>query len=80
MKTSRTFKILFRQVTAKRKDDKAPIYVRITVNGKRTEFSMNKLYPIQEWDGKMSRAKGRTAHARTLNDELDSTYTPIVDC
>ena len=76
MKTS-TFKILFRQVIGKRKNDQAPIYARITVNGERTEFSLNKFYPIKDWDGKMSRAKGRTAHARTLNDELDNTYADI---
>ncbi len=32
MKISRTFKILFRQIKSKRKNDIAPIYVRITVN------------------------------------------------
>ncbi len=60
-----------------RKNDQAPIYARITVNGGRTEFSLNKFYPIKDWDGKMSRARGRTAHARTLNDELDNTYADI---
>ena len=79
MKTSRTFKILFRQIRAKRKNDIAPIYVRITVNGKRTEFSLCKYYPIKEWDTKMSRAIGRSAIARTLNDELDNTYSEITD-
>ncbi|GAA3624973.1 site-specific integrase [Flavivirga jejuensis] len=76
MKTS-TFKILFRQVIGKRKNDQASIYARVTVNGERTEFSLNRLYPIKDWDGKMSRAKGRTAHARTLNDELDNAYADI---
>ncbi len=79
MKTSRTFKILFRQIKAKRKNDIAPIYVRITVNGDRTEFSLNKSHPINEWDGKMSRAIGRTAIARALNNELDTTYSDITD-
>ncbi len=79
MKTSRTFKILFRQIKAKRKNDIAPIYVRITVNGDRTEFSLGKSHPINEWDGKMSRAIGRTAVARALNNELDNTYSDITD-
>ncbi len=79
MKTSRTFKILFRQIKAKRKNDIAPIYVRITINGERTEFSLGKSHPIKEWDNKMSRAIGRTAIARTLNDELDTTYSDITD-
>ncbi|AKA33903.1 site-specific integrase [Flagellimonas lutaonensis] len=77
MKTSRTFKVLFRQVKAKRKDDQAPIYVRITVDGKRTEFSLGKFHPIDEWDNKMSRAIGRTYRARAINDELDNIYADI---
>ena len=39
MQTSKTFKILFRLVKARKKNNGAPIYVRITVNGKRAEFS-----------------------------------------
>ncbi len=35
------------------------------------------IVPIKEWDGKMSRAIGRTALARTLNDALDTTYSDI---
>lgn len=35
----KTFKILFRLLKARAKNDDAPIYVRITVNGKRSEFS-----------------------------------------
>ncbi|PCJ93286.1 MAG: integrase [Flavobacteriaceae bacterium] len=80
MKTSRTFKILFRQVIARRKNETAPIYVRITVNGKRTEFSLGLYYPINGWDCKMSRAIGRTSNARILNNELDSIYVDIVEC
>lgn len=72
MQTSKTFKILFRLIKARKKSNGAPIYVRITVNGNRTEFSTNLFYPIEEWDSKIGRAIGRTSKARTLNDELDT--------
>ncbi len=67
----KTFKILFRLLKARAKNDEAPIYVRITVNGKRAEFSTDLFYPIEEWDSKMGKAIGRTSNARILNDELE---------
>jgi len=71
MQTSKTFKILFRLIKARKKNNGAPIYVRITVNGNRAEFSTDLFYPIDEWDCKTGRAIGRASKARTLNDELD---------
>jgi len=38
MQTSKTFTIHFWLNTAKKKDDLAPIYARITVDGKRAEI------------------------------------------
>ena len=72
MKTSKTFKILIWQHTAKKKKDHAPIYARITVDGKRAEISLGLSYPIAEWDSKTGSAIGRTSKARTLNSELDT--------
>ncbi len=80
MKTSKTFKILFRIIKARGKNGTAPIYVRITVNGKRAEFSLDLHYPMTGWDSKMSRAVGRTSEARALNNELDSIKTELTDC
>ena len=79
MKTSKTFKILIWQNTAKRKNNLAPIYARITVNGKRAEISLSSPYSIDSWDSKMSRAIGRSAVARVLNNELDTIYSDITD-
>ena len=59
MKTSKTFKILIWQNTAKKRKESAPIYARITVNGKRAEISLGLSYPIIEWDSKMGKAIGR---------------------
>ncbi len=79
MKTSSTFKILFRQVISKKKKDHAPIYVRITVNGNRGEFSLNRYYPIKDWNARSKRAKGRGEAARKLNEELYQTYFGLKD-
>ncbi|MCF6348910.1 MAG: site-specific integrase [Flavobacteriaceae bacterium] len=79
MKTSKTFKILIWQNTAKRKNNLAPIYARITVNGKRAEISLSTSYSIDSWDSKMSRAIGRSATARVLNEELDTIFANITN-
>ncbi len=50
----------------------APIYLRITVNGDRTELSVSRKIESQKWDAKLQRATGRSETARTLNDYLDS--------
>jgi len=80
MTNSRTFKILFRQLKARSKNGSAPIYARITVSGKRVEISTDLYHPVEEWDNKLSRAMGRTAQARALNEELDDIYAEIKKC
>ncbi len=77
MKTSRTFKMLFWQVIAKKKGTNAPIYARVTVNGKRAEISLDRSFSISLWDSKMSRAVGRSIEARELNYFLDNVKVEI---
>jgi len=58
----------------KSKEDKkgfVPIYLRITVNGLRTELSANRKIELLKWDGNSQRAKGRSDEAKTLNDHMD---------
>jgi len=44
-----------------------PVYLRITVNGKRTEFSTGKTVDVSKWSSEMSRLKGNSEEARTVN-------------
>ena len=80
MKTSKRFTILFWQNLAKKKGNDAPLYARITVDGKRAEMSLGILFPLDAWNGKMNRANGKTKEARTLNEDLDGIYTDLTDC
>jgi site-specific recombinase XerD len=48
-----------------------PIFLRITVNGSRAEISTNCKVELDKWDSDLSRAKGRSAGATNLNDNLD---------
>ena len=64
----------------KNKEDKAgevPIYLRITVNGKRAEVSTNRKVEVLKWDSATQRAKGRSESARILNDHLDNLENRI---
>ena len=55
----------------------SPIYLRITVNGKRAEISTNRKVEVSKWDSDMQRAKGRSESARILNDHLDNLQNQI---
>ena len=55
MQTSKTFSIHFWLKMAKRKEDLAPIYVRITVNGKRAEISLKRDISVTQWDARAKR-------------------------
>jgi len=54
-----------------------PIYVRITLNGKRSEFSTRKFIHPAKWDEKTMRVKGNTEEARTINSYLESIRNKI---
>ena len=50
MKNAHTFGILFWLKLANAKNGKAPLYARITVNGKRAELSLKQKITISNWD------------------------------
>jgi len=55
----------------------APIYLRITVNGERSELSVNRKIDPQRWDSRLQKAIGRSEFAKTLNDYLESLEIQI---
>lgn len=55
----------------------APIYLRITVNGERSELSVNRKIAPNKWDARLQRAVGRSESARALNDYLDSVEVKV---
>ncbi|WP_286778931.1 MULTISPECIES: Arm DNA-binding domain-containing protein [Sphingobacterium] len=46
---------------------KAPIYARVTVNGKRTEISVKRSVVVSGWDAKKGLAKGSREETAELN-------------
>jgi len=68
-----TFSILFYLRTSKPKaDGTAPIYVRITINSKRVDFSAKRAVDPSKWNTAKGRVKGTNEYAKSLNSYLDT--------
>ncbi|HEX9826740.1 MAG TPA: site-specific integrase [Flavobacteriaceae bacterium] len=77
MKTSTTFSILFWPKLSKAKNGKAPLYARITVNGKRAEISLKRKIKIEYWSSAKNKVKGTNQEARIINAFLDQVSSGL---
>lgn len=68
----RTFSLMFFiRRTKLRKNLEAPVMLRITVNGDRTEFSIQRTILPEQWNGERGCAKANTRFGKELNQCLD---------
>jgi len=56
-----------------------PVYVRVTVNSKRFEFSSNKFAHLDKWSSEAGRIKSTSEEARSINSYLDSIKNKILN-
>jgi site-specific recombinase XerD len=54
-------------------EDKALVYVRVTVNGERAEISIKRTVDRDRWDAAANRVRGNKEDAREINALLDAT-------
>ena len=54
-----------------------PIYVRLTIDGKRFEYSTKKFIEPTKWSTELSKMKGNSEEARSINNLLDFTRNRI---
>jgi hypothetical protein len=80
MKTTNTFGISFYLRRYKSKDGKAPIYVRITVDGKRTDLALKTDIEIDKWNHLKGIAKGKSEEIRSINDYLEKVRSRLMEC
>ena len=80
MGISRTFSIHFWLHLAKQKGDLAPVYARITVNGKRAEISLKRTTSVTYWDTKSKRTTLRSINGKELNTYLDEVQAKLLAC
>ncbi len=70
MKLNYTFNTLVWQNKAKIKNGQAPIYIRITIDGKRTEISTRKSIAPEKWNPDSQSVKGNNEEARIINQQI----------
>jgi site-specific recombinase XerD len=80
MEQQTTFSILFWLKKSKAKNGKAPISVRITVNGERAELSAQREASILEWDPKAQMVIGRGQEAKDINNHLAVIKSKLLAC
>jgi site-specific recombinase XerD len=56
-----------------------PIYIRLTVDGNRLEFSSKKFIDPSRWSAELSKMKGTTEEARSINSYLDLMKSKVLD-
>ncbi|MDV3724838.1 recombinase [Elizabethkingia anophelis] len=72
--------VLFYAKKSKAKSNlQVPVYLRITVNGKRSEFSTGKNVDLSKWNPEISRIKGNSEEARTINKYFDVLSSKILE-
>ncbi|MDC1321734.1 site-specific integrase [bacterium] len=59
------------------KNGNAPIYLRITVNGKRNEFSIKRKVLLTKWNSEAGKVRGTTADVRELNRYMDAIKVKV---
>ena len=59
------------------KNGNAPIYLRITVNGKRSELSIKRKVLLSRWNSEAGKVRGTTTDVRELNKYMDNIKVKI---
>ncbi|GAA4026801.1 site-specific integrase [Flavobacterium cheonhonense] len=59
-------------------DGKLPIYIRLTVNGQRLEFSSKKFIEKSKWSPEMTKMKGQSEEARSVNSYLEMIRSKVL--
>jgi len=74
-----TIKFLFWLYRSKvNREMKAPIYLRITVNGKKVEIATGHFIKLSDWDTKKQQAKGASQESISINTYITSTKSKIL--
>ena len=61
------------------KNGNAPVYMRITVNGKRVDLGINRSIAPDDWDAGVCKAMGRSREAKQLNQYLDTLKYQVME-
>lgn len=71
--------LLYAKKSKAKSNLQVPVYLRITVNGKRSELSTGKNVDLSKWNPEINRLKGNSEEARTINKYLDVLLSKILE-
>jgi len=77
MATNHPFSFLSIVRKSSSKQQLVPIYLRITVDGKRSEISTKEYVDMSKWNSTKGRVKGNSEKARQINSRLDTRETKV---
>ena len=80
MKTKNTFGISFFIKKYKQKGEQAPVYVRITVDGKSLDMSVKRKVHLRNWDEGKGGTKGSKEVVKALAVYLDQVRLRLYEC
>ena len=70
---------IYAKTTKANASGQLPIYIRLTVDGQRFEFSSKKFIEKSKWSAELSKMKGSSEEARTINNYLDLMKSKVFD-
>lgn len=79
MKTNRTFNQIFFPKKSGGKTGNTLVYLRITIDGVRSEISLNRQLNPGDWNDQSRRLNGRTPEAKSFNSYLDTVEFRIFE-
>jgi len=79
MKTSHTFSILFWINKSRAINNKAEIFVRITINEKRANIGIKRKIDIDHWDNQNKKVKGKTKESQEINRYLNLVQARLLN-
>lgn len=77
MRTISTFSILFWIYTKRAKNNLAPLYARITVDGKSLNMSLKRRIEVRLWNSQKQKLRGTGSKAKSLNQHLDEIHSAL---
>lgn len=80
MRSTTTFSILFWIYAKRTKNNLAPLYARITVDGKKLNISLKRRIDINLWNPQKQKVKGTGKYSRGLNQYLDEVHSKLFQC
>ena len=79
-KKANTFSVIFRLRKERLNEEKFPIYVRITINGKRIELATKQKIKLEDWNDQKGMAKTKREEFKVLNNYLEQMRASFVEC